>query len=441
MDASLPLSSCRRVFRTCAATAAALSLLLVGAQSALADAADPVPAATTGSAVYNGDGSRTVTISGQWQWTTHHSDCNLDKRAVGFAIDWGDANGNHVTTIGADSIDVGVLNADAYNAADNAVHPTPVTTFPAAPFGGCGTFDAGLGYNSGTWGPITHTYAPGAGVISACPLMYDVHLASNGGAPNDAKETTAGGANHNGDNGAEKNANTPLGNGCFGTTFPALTTQASAGVSVGGAIHDTASLSGGSNPTGSITFRLYDNATCSGTPVYTSPGVAVNGNGDYASPDFTSTAAGSYHWVASYSGDGNNQAVSNACGDASETVTVSPAPPVPAGQQEVLGERVTPGEAHLAGASGCIARKFKVAVTGKQISSVVFTIDGKRRATLRKPDSKGRYTITVNPKRFKPGSHVLTAKSVFTAASNTKSKTQKLRFARCVRRTAPAFTG
>ena len=111
------------------------------------------------------------------------------------------------------------------------------------------------------------------------------------------------------------------------------------------------------------------------------------------------------------------------------------------GQIVVAGERVEPGTARIAGATGCVARRFNVVVRGTQISRVEFRIDGKKRATLHKPDSKGRYILRVDPKKFKPGSHLLVAKSVFTAASNTPAKSLRLRFARCVRRTAPAFTG
>jgi hypothetical protein len=123
------------------------------------------------------------------------------------------------------------------------------------------------------------------------------------------------------------------------------------------------------------------------------------------------------------------------------TYTPPPVQPAAPPAQQVLGERIEPGSARIAGASGCVARKFSVKVSGKQILRVEFRIDGKKRATVSKPDSKGRFVFKVDPKKFKSGSHLLVAKSVFNAASNTNAKTMKLRFARCVRRTAPAFTG
>jgi hypothetical protein len=56
--------------------------------------------------------------------------------------------------------------------------------------------------------------------------------------------------------------------------------------------------------------------------VFTSVPVPVDGNGDYVSPNFTPVAAGSYYWIAAYSGDDNNLASSGACGEAGETSAV-----------------------------------------------------------------------------------------------------------------------
>ena len=62
-------------------------------------------------------------------------------------------------------------------------------------------------------------------------------------------------------------------------------THASAPVAAGGTITDTATLSGGVNPTGTITFTLFgpNNPTCTGPAIFTST-VPVNaGNGNYTS--------------------------------------------------------------------------------------------------------------------------------------------------------------
>jgi hypothetical protein len=103
-----------------------------------------------------------------------------------------------------------------------------------------------------------------------------------------------------------------------------LSTQASAAVQLGGLIHDTATLSGGVAPTGTITFSLFgpNDASCAGTTAFTST-VPVAGNGSYPSANFTPSVAGTYRWIATYSGDAANAASATACNDANESVTVS----------------------------------------------------------------------------------------------------------------------
>jgi uncharacterized repeat protein (TIGR01451 family) len=109
---------------------------------------------------------------------------------------------------------------------------------------------------------------------------------------------------------------------------PTLTTQASPGITVGGMISDSATLAGGSSPTGSITFDLYgpDDAACSGAIAFTAT-VAVFGNGLYPSGSFAPPQAGTYRWVASYSGDSSNNAAASPCNAANESVVVSQAAP------------------------------------------------------------------------------------------------------------------
>ncbi len=107
---------------------------------------------------------------------------------------------------------------------------------------------------------------------------------------------------------------------------PQITTTATASAPVGNPIQDTATLSGGSTPTGTITFQVFgpNNATCAGPPAFTSAPVGVNGNGTYVSPSFVPTSSGTYHWVATYSGDANNNGRTTACNDPNETTTVVP---------------------------------------------------------------------------------------------------------------------
>jgi hypothetical protein len=100
-----------------------------------------------------------------------------------------------------------------------------------------------------------------------------------------------------------------------GLAAPTLVSPVAApSVTLGAAISDTKTLSGGANPTGTITFNLYgpNDATCSGAVIFTST-VTVNGNGSYSSTSFTPLAIGTYRWIANYSGDANNAATANTC--------------------------------------------------------------------------------------------------------------------------------
>ncbi len=108
---------------------------------------------------------------------------------------------------------------------------------------------------------------------------------------------------------------------------PTLTTTASGPVTVGQTIHDVAHLSGGTNPTGSITFQVFapGDTTCQ-TPIAVPPAKTVSGNADYTSGDYTTSQAGDYRWRAFYSGDAHNNAVSTPCNDANESSTVNKAP-------------------------------------------------------------------------------------------------------------------
>lgn len=295
----------------------AVGLLVVGmlvvlsalgsALFAAADSPDPtLPLSVT----FN-PSTRTATVQGGWAWTTHRSDCNVDRFGVGWAVDWHDTadRGNLVGTANGQPVYVGT-------SADNAVHYSAT-----APH--CGTYNAAAGYNTGSWGPLQHSYPAGTTGAQVCVVMYDIHKDAGGGPR--AGGLVAGGPGHNGDNSVQRNGDAPLGNGCFVFHSPTISTQASAGVVAGNAVHDTAALSGAAaSATGQITFTLYgpDDATCARAPVFTSAR-PVSSNGSYASADFVPTAAGTYRWKARYGGDARNAAVGADCNAQNESVVVT----------------------------------------------------------------------------------------------------------------------
>jgi hypothetical protein len=124
---------------------------------------------------------------------------------------------------------------------------------------------------------------------------------------------------------------------------PTLATTAGPDINPGQELSDKATLSGtatqpadpvinltgtgGAAADGTITFKLYGPDDCT-TVAYESAEVAVSGDGTYNTPDpqFQPTAAGTYHWVAVYSGDSpntNSASHNTDCTDENEDVVVS----------------------------------------------------------------------------------------------------------------------
>src|SRR5262249_18778335 len=89
-----------------------------------------------------------------------------------------------------------------------------------------------------------------------------------------------------------------------GATPSLITTPNAASIGLGGTATDTATLSGGYFPSGSITFTLTNTDTS--TVVFTNTVTGVSGNNSYMSGGYTVTVAGHYQWAATYNGDGNN---------------------------------------------------------------------------------------------------------------------------------------
>jgi hypothetical protein len=147
---------------------------------------------------------------------------------------------------------------------------------------------------------------------------------------------------------------------CFTVTpkQPAITTEVDdAGpLPLGSALDDTAHLSGTANQPdgdpagGTITFTAYgphDNTTTCDTVAYTSV-VNVSGDGDYTASSgtggtFIPTEAGTYNWIAVYSGDPpNTLGVSGSCGDANEgSVIISLQPTMSTAQNFVPNDSAT----------------------------------------------------------------------------------------------------
>jgi hypothetical protein len=179
-------------------------------------------------------------------------------------------------------------------------------------------------------------YGPLDASCAAAPVFTSVVALAPGGTATSAPFTPAGPgvfrwiATYNGD--ANNNAVSGV---CaeaseavtVAKANPAIATVASPSVRVGGSITDSATVSGLVSPVAGATvaFNLYSpsNTTCAGAPVFTSV-VVLSAAGTATSAPFTPTVPGVFRWIASYSGDANNNPVSGVCAEASEAVTVIP---------------------------------------------------------------------------------------------------------------------
>ncbi len=173
-------------------------------------------------------------------------------------------------------------------------------------------------------------YLYGNSTCTGTPLFTDTETLTGGTATSADYTSFATGtdywaATYNGDS-----RNHPVTSGCGDepvTVTPAspaiATSQQPASATVGSSVADEATVTGGSSPTGTVTFYLYGNSTCTGTPLFTDTETLTGGTA--TSADYTSFATGTDYWAATYNGDSRNNPVTSGCGD--EPVTVTPASP------------------------------------------------------------------------------------------------------------------
>jgi hypothetical protein len=181
---------------------------------------------------------------------------------------------------------------------------------------------------------------------------------------------------------------------------PTLSTVASPSTVAlgGGPLTDTATLSGGKAPTGSITFLLFPptDPTCSGNLVDAKSTVPVSNPSSIVSQPFTPSVAGTYHWIAYYSGDVHNGAVDGACSDPGEAVVVTPAPAgtAPSGTSPS-------SSSPSAGSGGANAACNPVATANAVLAGVAATLTGQS-ASFENSCSAG-LRIVLRAKEIRPG--------------------------------------
>src|SRR5438445_450416 len=116
------------------------------------------------------------------------------------------------------------------------------------------------------------------------------------------------------------------------------TTLSSNSIAVGGSVSDSATLTGGYQAGGSVTYKFFLGPTCTGTPTLVgSPAAVTNGVVPNSASQKFSTV-GTYSWLSSYGGDNNNNPDVGDC----QTLTVI-APPtlsVPGPQSVSAGSTI-----------------------------------------------------------------------------------------------------
>ena len=151
-------------------------------------------------------------------------------------------------------------------------------------------------YNSANVAVFTDTEAAGATVTSASytPTAVDTYKWS----------ATYGGDTNN--NSASDNGNNESVSIVQASPSIATVASATANSVVGSAsTYDTATLSGGYSPTGTVAFTLYNSANVA---VFTDTEAA---GATVTSASYTPTAVDTYHWSATYGGDANNNSASD----------------------------------------------------------------------------------------------------------------------------------
>ncbi len=287
------------------------------------DSSCNTPIAVTPAATVIGSGdyisaAYSTTLVGDYHWIASYS---------------GDGLNNATYTACNDAGETSTVN--------NLATPTLTTTAFGPVTVGDSIHDvAHLGGGFGTLGGtiIFKVYAPGDDTCTTpIAVTPDVTVTGANDYTSGSFPTTAAGAYrwqafYSGDT-----YNNAVSTGCYdsGETstanrmIPTLTTTASGPVTVGGSITDTAHLGGGYGIlSGTISFDVYapGDSSCV-TPTSVDPDILVSGTGDYTSAAFTTLAAGTYRWRATYSGDANNAAASTACNDSGESSTVNQATP------------------------------------------------------------------------------------------------------------------
>ena len=279
---------------------------------------------TAGASTASFTTSWTPSVAGTYSWLAHYP---------------GDSNNNSFTTTCTDAneqIDVGMASPTMTTQAS----PTTATAGASGTVGDKATFSS-TGAAAPT-GSVTFTLytdttcSTSTGVSGSGPIVtsggtstaaFSASWTPNAAGTASWRAHYAGDVNNNGFTTGCTDAGEQV---TVGMASPTLTTQANPSTAVTGTaitVGDTATFAGAVSPSGSVTFTLYSNSTCTLGVAGVTGSAAVTTSAGVSSATFhtswTPSPPGVYYWIASYPGDSNNNSFTTACLAANESITVA----------------------------------------------------------------------------------------------------------------------
>lgn len=109
---------------------------------------------------------------------------------------------------------------------------------------------------------------------------------------------------------------------------------------------------------------------------------------------------------------------------------------------DILGDDAESGRSKMTGSSGCVDTTARATVSGRQIETVTFYLDGKKVKRTVAKSSQRKFTFAAPMANLKTGVHRIKARVTFTRASATKPRTHRIAFQRCAKASVkPTFAG
>jgi hypothetical protein len=117
-------------------------------------------------------------------------------------------------------------------------------------------------------------------------------------------------------------------------------------------------------------------------------------------------------------------------GGTTTTTPIATPTPTPTPTPVASTPKARRGGALLSGPSAPVRGPFNVTVTGRDIASVTFYVDGKRRSTVKAKPGRRRFTLKIDPRRQSRRVHRVTARVTYTPASGKTTTTRRVTYRR-----------